>query len=74
MFGQYSWWDFIKVVLALAIPYYAYVLWTYYREDIRERIGNRGQSKDAGGRTLATRTRVAVISLIGKRMVRTVFT
>lgn len=52
MFSQYSWWDFIKVVLALAIPYYAYVLWTYYREDIREWISNRGSSQDAGGPTL----------------------
>ena len=52
MFSQYSWWDFVKVVLALAIPYYAYVLWTYYREDIREGISNRGSSQDAGGPTL----------------------
>jgi len=43
MFSQYSWWDFIKFVLALAIPYYAYVLIKYYREDIQEWISNRGQ-------------------------------
>ena len=45
MFSQYSWWDFIKFVLALVIPYYAYVLWTYYWEDIREWISNRSQSE-----------------------------
>ncbi|WP_018619768.1 hypothetical protein [Spirosoma luteum] len=43
MFSQYSWWDFAKIVLVLAIPYYAYVLIRYYREDIREWISNRGQ-------------------------------
>lgn len=42
MFSQYSWWDFAKFCLALAIPYYAYVIWTYYRHDIREWIANRG--------------------------------
>lgn len=54
MFSQYSWWDFIKVVLVLAIPYYAYVLWTYYREDIREWISNRGRSQDANPPTPVT--------------------
>jgi hypothetical protein len=44
MFSQYSWWDFIKFVLVLAVPYYAFVLWKYYREDIREWISNRGQA------------------------------
>lgn len=43
MLSQYSWWDFIKFVLALAIPYYAYVLWVYYREDIRDWWRNRSQ-------------------------------
>jgi|GEM_PF-4761792 len=43
MFSQYSWWDFFKVVITLAIPYYGYVAWKYYREDIRELISNRGQ-------------------------------
>lgn len=47
MFSQYSWWDFAKFVLALAIPYYAYVLIKYYREDIREWISNRGQKDPA---------------------------
>ncbi len=49
MFSQYSWWDFAKFVLALAIPYYAYVLIKYYREDIREWISNRGQKDLASG-------------------------
>lgn len=44
MFSQYSWWDFIKFVLILAVPYYAFVLWKYYREDIRELINNRGKA------------------------------
>jgi hypothetical protein len=44
MFSQYSWWDFVKFVLALAVPYYAYVLIKYYREDIREWISNRGHT------------------------------
>jgi hypothetical protein len=44
MFSQYSWWDFIKFVLALIVPYYAYVLIKYYREDIREWISNRGHT------------------------------
>ena len=47
MFSQYSWWDFTKFVLALAIPYYAYVIIKYYREDIREWISNRGQKDPA---------------------------
>ena len=47
MFSQYSWWDFAKFVLALAIPYYAYVIIKYYREDIREWISNRGQKDPA---------------------------
>lgn len=47
MFSQYSWWDFVKFALALAIPYYAYVLIKYYREDIREWISNRGQKDPA---------------------------
>lgn len=45
MFSQYSWWDFIKFVLVLAVPYYAFVLWKYYREDIREWISNRGHAQ-----------------------------
>ena len=45
MFSQYSWGDFIKFVVALAIPYYAFVAWKYYREDIRDWISNRGQNK-----------------------------
>lgn len=51
MFSQYSWWDFINVVLALVVPYYGYVLWTYYREDIREWISNRGQRQPTGTAT-----------------------
>lgn len=47
MFSQYSWWDFIKFVLVLAVPYYAYVLIKYYREDIREWISNRGRPTPA---------------------------
>lgn len=46
MFSQHSWWDFAKFCLALAIPYYAYVLWTYYREDIREWLTNRGEKSE----------------------------
>ncbi|MBD2703374.1 hypothetical protein IC229_22210 [Spirosoma sp. BT702] len=42
MFSQYSWWDFAKVVGVTLVVYYIYVLWTYYREDIREWISNRG--------------------------------
>ncbi len=47
MFSQYSWWDFAKFVMVLAIPYYAYVIIKYYREDIREWISNRGQKDPA---------------------------
>lgn len=43
MFSQYTWWDFAKFCLALAIPYYAYVIWKYYRQDIREWISSRGE-------------------------------
>jgi hypothetical protein len=44
MFSQYSWGDFIKLVFALSIPYYGYILIRYYREDIREWwINRRGQ-------------------------------
>lgn len=42
MLSQYTWWDFAKVVGITLIAYYIYVLWTYYREDIREWISNRG--------------------------------
>jgi hypothetical protein len=44
MLSQYSWGDFFKFILVLAIPYYAYVIIKYYREDIREWLSNRGQS------------------------------
>lgn len=43
MFSQYSWGDFIKFCLALVIPYYAFVAWKFYRDDIREWISSRGQ-------------------------------
>lgn len=43
MLSQYSWWDFAKFCLALLIPYYAFVIIKYYREDIRDWISNRGQ-------------------------------
>lgn len=49
MFSQYTWWDFTKIVLALALPYYAYVVWTYYREDIREWINHRGRNSEGKG-------------------------
>jgi hypothetical protein len=42
MLSQYTWWDFAKVVGIALFSYYAYVIWTYYREDIREWINNRG--------------------------------
>lgn len=42
MLSQYSWWDFAKVTGTILVIYYAYVLWAYYREDIREWISNRG--------------------------------
>jgi hypothetical protein len=42
MLSQYTWWDFIKFVLLLAVPYYLYVLWVYYREDVRDWLSNRG--------------------------------
>jgi hypothetical protein len=45
MLSQYSWGDFFKFVLVLAIPYYAYVIIKYYREDIREWISNRGKAE-----------------------------
>jgi hypothetical protein len=47
MFSQYSWWDFIKFILILAVPYYAFVLWKYYQEDIRKLISNRGKTPQA---------------------------
>lgn len=53
MFSQYSWWDFAKFCLALAIPYYAYVLWVYYRQDIREWLSSRGRNDSVA---LATAT------------------
>ena len=43
MFSQYSWGDFIKVVILLAIPYYAFVAWKYYREDIRDWFSQKGE-------------------------------
>ena len=43
MLSHYTWWDFTKFLLVAGLPYYAYVIWTYYREDIREWISNRGQ-------------------------------
>lgn len=43
MFNQLTWWDFIKYTLALAVLYYAYVLFKYYREDAREWFSRRGQ-------------------------------
>ncbi|GAA4419384.1 hypothetical protein GCM10023187_53650 [Nibrella viscosa] len=43
MLSQYSWWDFVKFILLLALPYYGYVLWKYYRQDIREWLTNRKQ-------------------------------
>ena len=46
MFSQYSWWDFINVALFALAVYYAYVLWVYYRQDIREWIRNRGERPD----------------------------
>ena len=42
MLSQYTWWDFIKFVLLLAVPYYLYVLWVYYREDVRDWLSTRG--------------------------------
>ena len=44
MFSQYTWGDFFKFLLAILIPYYAFVIWKYYRHDIREWISSRGQS------------------------------
>jgi hypothetical protein len=44
MFSHYSWWDFAKFVLVLLVPYYAFVAWKYYREDIREWFGGRGEA------------------------------
>jgi hypothetical protein len=43
MFSAYSWGDFFKVVIAILIPYYAFVIWKYYRHDIRDWYNNRGQ-------------------------------
>ena len=43
MFSAYSWGDFFKFMAAILIPYYAFVIWKYYRHDIREWINNRGQ-------------------------------
>lgn len=44
MFSQYTWGDFFTFILALAIPYYAFVIWKYYRQDIREWILSRGRN------------------------------
>ena len=46
MLSQYSWWDLTKTILVALFVYYAYVLWTYYREDIREWINNRGRKSN----------------------------
>ena len=43
MFSAYSWGDFIKFILAIIIPYYAFVFWKYYRHDFREWISGQGQ-------------------------------
>ncbi len=43
MFSAYSWGDFFKFILAIVIPYYAFVIWKYYRYDIRNWYNNRGQ-------------------------------
>lgn len=43
MFSAYSWGDFIKFVIACLIPYYAFVLWKYYRHDFFDWLNNRGQ-------------------------------
>lgn len=47
MFSQYSWWDFAKVVILLAIPYYGFVAWKYYREDIMDWFSNKGAKDQA---------------------------
>ena len=44
MFSQYTWGDFFLFCLALAIPYYGYVIWKYYRHDIREWLSSRGRN------------------------------
>lgn len=44
MFSQYSWGDFFKFALVLVVPYYIFVAWKYYREDIRDWFANRGQT------------------------------
>ncbi|GAA4464828.1 hypothetical protein GCM10023189_44640 [Nibrella saemangeumensis] len=50
LFSQYTWGDFFKVAFGLAVPYYSYVAWAYFREDIREFIREKGR----GGAKLAT--------------------
>ncbi len=47
MFSQYSWWDFVKFVLVLVVPYYAFVLWKYYRQDVVEWFRSRGETPAA---------------------------
>ncbi|UHG94692.1 hypothetical protein [Spirosoma oryzicola] len=47
MFSQYSWWDFVKFALVLIVPYYAFVLWKYYRQDIVEWFRSRGETPTA---------------------------
>lgn len=46
MLSQYSWGDFIKVVLVVLFVYYAYVLWAYYRQDIWDWFTNRSAKPD----------------------------
>lgn len=43
MFSAYSWGDYIKFVSVCLIVYYAFVAYKYYRHDIIEWLGNRGQ-------------------------------
>lgn len=55
MFSDYSWWDFIKVALCLIVPYYLFVAWKYYREDIQDWLWNRGK-KEGSPVAVATET------------------
>ena len=49
MLSAYSWGDFFKVVGALGVPYYLFVVWTYFREDIRDWVARKRSGEEKAG-------------------------
>lgn len=51
MLINYTWTDFIKLALLLAVPYYAYVLIRYYRQDIMDWFSGRNKASSSAAGT-----------------------